>query len=543
MVLRSFLGCLLLALLPAFALAQKPAAKSKSENEDHFKKWLTQDVLYIITDDEKAVFQKLTTPEEKEQFIEQFWARRDPDPRTTANEFKEEHYRRIAYANEHFTSGDPGWMTDRGRVFILHGPPDGKESRPAGGVYARPIEEGGGITQVHPYEKWRYRYIEGLGPDVELEFVDPTGTGEFRLAVFPWEKDAFLHVGGMGNTLAENSGRATRADRPGLMPGAGGAGMGPESMYMRAKDVPFARYETIARAAAPPTKYKVLKEQVQVKVGFETLPFDVRSHYVRLNDAQVLVPISVQIPNQNLTFKTAIGAHVARLAVFGTVTNLAGRIVSEFEDEFVTGFRADDATGMQKSSIYQHLVTLPAGMRYKVELIVKDLGSTRMGVVQHSIAPPKFDGQTLAGSSLILANVIQPLQSIPTGNPMFVLGDVKVVPKLDKRFTPATPLGVYLQVYNAALDQQTLTPSLRVVFTLFRDGRALKAATDEKGESTQFSSGLRTVLIKELSLEGLEPGPYKIQVEVTDAVTGQKVAASETFEVVPDARTARSDAR
>jgi len=328
MVFRHFLGCLVLALLPAFAFAQRPAAKARSENEDHFKKWLTQDVVYIITDDEKAVFQKLTTPEEKEQFIEQFWARRDPDARTAANAFKEEHYRRIAYANEHFTSGDPGWMTDRGRIYILHGPPDGKESRPTGGVYARPIEEGGGITQVHPYEKWRYRYIEGLGPDVELEFVDPTGTGEFRLAVFPWEKDAFLHVGGMGNTVAENSGRTTRADRPGLMPGAGGAGMGPESMYMRAKDVPFARYETIARAQAPPTKYKVLKEQVQVKVGFETLPFDVRSHYVRLNDAQVLVPISVQIPNKNLTFKSALGAHVARLAVFGTVTNLAGRIVS-----------------------------------------------------------------------------------------------------------------------------------------------------------------------------------------------------------------------
>src|SRR5262249_43433784 len=157
---------------------------------------------------------------------------------------------------------------------------------------------------------------------------------------------------------------------------------------------------------------KALKEQVQVKVGFETLPFEVRSHYVRLNDAQVLVPISVQIPNRNLTFKSAIGAHVARLAVFGTVTNLAGRIVSEFEDEFVTGFRADDATGMQKSSIYQRLVTVPTGTRYKVELIVKDLGGTRMGVVQHSMTAPKFDGQTLAGSSLILANVIQPLQSI-----------------------------------------------------------------------------------------------------------------------------------
>jgi len=92
----------------------------QEEARDYYRKWLDEDVVYIITDEEREIFENLATEEEREQFIEQFWFRRDPDPTTSENEYKEEHYRRIAYANEHFRSGFPGWMTDRGRIYILH---------------------------------------------------------------------------------------------------------------------------------------------------------------------------------------------------------------------------------------------------------------------------------------------------------------------------------------------------------------------------------------------------------------------------------------
>ncbi|MDA2928048.1 GWxTD domain-containing protein [Acidobacteria bacterium AH-259-G07] len=285
---RSFAWVLLvlfLGSLPSiFALQKKDEEALRLEEiEDYFEKWLKEDVLYIISDEEKAVFQKLTTPEENEQFIEQFWLRRDPDARTAINEFKEEHYRRIA--NENFTSGDPGWMTDRGRVYIIHGAPDSIVSRPTGGAYMRPIEEGGGKTSVHPYEKWRYRYIEGLGTDIELEFVDSTFTGKYQLAVFAWEKDALLNVPGAGKTLAEETGLATRADRPALMPAVGGAAYGPESMYSsRVKDNPFARYELHAKVqGAPVTKYKDLKELVQVNIQYVNLPPVLKSGKTTLN--------------------------------------------------------------------------------------------------------------------------------------------------------------------------------------------------------------------------------------------------------------------
>src|SRR5437867_11179759 len=159
---------------------RKREDKLRKELETPYRKWITEDVTYIITDEERTSFKRLSTDEEREQFIEGFWLRRDPTPDTIENEFKEEHYRRIAYANERIASGKPGWKTDRGRIYILYGKPDEIESHPSGGTYNRPFEEGGGTTSTFPFEIWRYRYIEGIGNEVLLEFVDPSMSGEYR---------------------------------------------------------------------------------------------------------------------------------------------------------------------------------------------------------------------------------------------------------------------------------------------------------------------------------------------------------------------------
>ncbi|HTG13877.1 MAG TPA: GWxTD domain-containing protein, partial [Blastocatellia bacterium] len=145
--------------------------KKKEELKSVYKKWLEEDVSYIITDEERKAFKTLKTDEERDQFIEQFWLRRDPDPDTPENEYKEEYYQRIQYANEKFSSGIPGWRTDRGRIYVKFGKPDEIESHPSGGSYDRPTYEGGGSTTTYPFETWWYRYIEGVGSDVEIEFV------------------------------------------------------------------------------------------------------------------------------------------------------------------------------------------------------------------------------------------------------------------------------------------------------------------------------------------------------------------------------------
>src|SRR5436309_2292609 len=167
---------LMMAVCLSFSTALTSPQKSKNKKaaqeanrEAYYKKWLQEDVVYIISEEEKKVFKALTAEEQKESFIEQFWHRRDPDPRTSENEFKEEHYRRIVYANERFASGIPGWKTDRGRIYIIWGKPDEIESHPSGGTIDRPIEDGGGTTSTFPFEIWRYRYIEGIGNEVLLE--------------------------------------------------------------------------------------------------------------------------------------------------------------------------------------------------------------------------------------------------------------------------------------------------------------------------------------------------------------------------------------
>ncbi len=168
--------------------------KLRQELESPYRKWLNEDVAYIITDAERKAFQALTTDNDREQFIEQFWKRRDPTPDTERNEYKEEHYRRIAYANDHFKTYIPGWKTDRGRIYIEYGPPNEIESHPAGGSYQRPAEQGGGTTTTFPFEQWRYRYIEGMGNNIILEFVDTARNGEYRLTTDPAVKDAMFYA-------------------------------------------------------------------------------------------------------------------------------------------------------------------------------------------------------------------------------------------------------------------------------------------------------------------------------------------------------------
>ena len=159
---------------------KKQEDKLRKELETPYKKWLNEDVDVHYHRRRAQSFQETSAPTTSaKKFIEQFWLRRDPTPDTEENEYKEEHYRRIAYANERFASGIPGWKTDRGRIYIMYGPPDEIEDHSSGGTYDRPIEEGGGNTSTFPFIDWTYRYIEGVGTNIKIEFVDTTMSGEY----------------------------------------------------------------------------------------------------------------------------------------------------------------------------------------------------------------------------------------------------------------------------------------------------------------------------------------------------------------------------
>ncbi len=508
----------------------------QEEEEDYYQKWLSEDALYIIMPEERDVLENLTTDEEKARFIEQFWYRRDADPRTSINEFKEEHYRRIAYANQWFKSGKPGWRTDRGRIYIMHGPPDEIESHPAGGQYQRPTYQGGGFTSTYPFEIWRYRHIEGVGQEVELEFVDPVGGGEYRLALNPEEKDALLHVPGVGLTSAEQRGLASKADRP-YFSGSSRALMN----AARTQDLPFDRYEIYSRIqVAPEIKYKDLKEIVNINIAYDNLPFKIRQDYFKLNDQQVLVPITLEIENKNLTYEQEAGRHVARVAVYGIITSITNRIITEFEDELVSAYQTQSLqAGLLARSLYQKIVPLEARMRYKIDLVVKDVISGKVGLIRQAIVPPAYSQNDLSASSLVLSNYIRQLTEIPKANQMFVLGDIWIHPALDNTFLAGSPVGVYLQLYNVGLDQASLAPSVALRYTISRGGEKLAEIADEKGESVLYYSGRRLVLVKALPVTQLEPGQYRLEVSVQDQVKNQELTVADSFQILAASQQAR----
>src|SRR5579884_2500553 len=301
-------------------------AKSlKRELKGEYKKWLDEDVRWIITDDERKAFMQLSNDEERDQFIEAFWQRRNPDPDSEDNAFKDEHYRRIEYANEHFAAGKPGWMTDRGRMYIVYGPPDEIDSHPSGGSYERPIEEGGGETSTYPFEDWRYRYLEGIGQEVIIEFVDTCMCGEYHMTMDRSEKDALLMTPNAGLTMWEQMGMANKAQR---FSGGGleRLGLGPDSSMLASKE--FDRLEQFAKLQqAPKIKFTDLTEEVNSKVILNPMPFDVRTDYVKVTSDTVLVPITIQMKNRDITFVNKDGVERGTVNIYGKLSTLTGKIV------------------------------------------------------------------------------------------------------------------------------------------------------------------------------------------------------------------------
>ncbi len=541
---KFFFGSLILLAFgsrPPYVSAQENEALVREEEGDYFEKWQNEDVIYLISDEERNVFEQLTTPEEKEQFIEQFWFRRDPDPKTAANEYKTEHYRRLAYVNEKFSVGMPGWMSDRGRIYVIHGPPAQIESHPTGGQYQRPLREGGGWTQAYPWERWRYHFIEGIGQDVELEFVDRSLSGQYKLALNPEEKDALLQMGKGGATIFEIWKQESKGDRPYLDPRNRDAW----AHLQRQKDRPFERYLTYARVqGAKPVKYTDLQELIKINVTYEKIPFNVRIDFFQLNDSQVLVPITMEMEERHLTFEQQDDMYMAEVAVYGLVTSLSNRIIEEFEDDLVTGHQLQEGPAVGTGrAIYQKILILDNESRYKLELVVKDLNSGKVGIVRKAIILPRFGSGELTLSSPILSNQILLLEDLPDGNPMFVLGDVKIRPSLDNVFPSNQPLGLYFQAYNSALDQSSLTPSLRVTFRITHDGETVLELVDESEESVQFFSSQRMVFIQELPIMGLREGRYHLEVRLDDHVGTQTVTAELEFEMVDPSETRKQNSQ
>ena len=532
------MAILIAAFMVSVVLAQKPsktvepsgnpddrARNVKPELKEAYKKWVNNDVAYIITKEELRAFKALTTDEERENFIENFWRRRDPNPDTEENEYREEYYERIAFANEHFASGIPGWKTDRGRIYISWGKPDGIESHPSGGAYDRPSYEGGGSTTTYPFETWFYRHLDNVGDGIEIEFVDPTGTGEYRIARNADEKDALLTVPGAGLTTAEQLG-ANKADRiSGVNTGNG------STNYMREQDSPFRRLELINNLSHPPAvKFSDLQSSLTDSPVIDNNPllFDVRVDFFRQSDDRVITTFTVQTNNKELKFADEGGLQTARMNIFGRVTAVSGKRSGIFEDSVVTNASVEElADARDRKSVYQKAIALTAGT-YKVDVVVRDVGTGNKGIVNLGFAVPRYDEKKLSTSSLVLTSKLRPTNERDIGQ-MFVIGNAKVIPNLSGVYKQGEEVGLYLQVYNSGIDQTTLRPAVDVTYVLLKGGKEVfRQPEDWNGLS---DSGQRLTLARLLPTTTMPLGDYELKVEIKDRVGGQMVENKGKFTI------------
>jgi GWxTD domain-containing protein len=544
------LYALLAVSLPTFAAAaarpqeSSPAPPPKSAPEKRkserrllkeldtpYRRWLEEDVVYIISDEERRTFLQLSTNEEREQFIEQFWQRRNPDPESPDNAFKEEHYRRIAFVNIRYSSGFPGWRTDRGRIYITWGPPDEVDRHPNAGAYERKPEEGGGSTTAYPFEDWRYHHLEGIGEDIIVEFVDPTMTGEYHLTADPCEKDALAKTGA-GPTLTEALGESTKSSR-GI--NTDGSSCGKSQLFEPTAAAAFERISQYAKIqSTPPVKFKDLETLVTSKVLRNQVNFEYRFDFMRVTSDTVLVPITVQIPNRQLTFETHDGVHSAVLDVYVRVSTLTGRVVQTFQDTLNRDFPESQLRqALQNRSIYQKGVPLRPGL-YRLDIVIKDVHSGNVGVVYTRLAVPKFEEDNLASSTLILADQMEHVGAKQIGLGQFVIGDTKVRPRVDQNFTQSERVGVYLQVYNLGVDEKTHKSDAAFLFLISRvDGKEAQEVF-RKGETSAEQpgqTGRQVTLEKRIPLARLEPGRYKFTVQVTDNISKQTISPTADFVV------------
>ena len=510
---------------------KKQEEKLRKELEGPYRKWLNEDVGYIITDEERQTLKRLATDDEKQSFIESFWLRRDPTPDSAENEYKEEHYRRIAYANERYASGIPGWKTDRGRIYITFGPPAEIESHPSGGSYQRPIEEGGGTTSTFPFEIWRYRWLEGIGNDVMIEFVDPTMTGEYRMTMDPSEKDALLMVPGAGLTMMEQMGLANKADRFTRTDGTRlGTGNAPLPMRMNQ----FERLNQYAMLQKPPQiKFKDLEAAVNSTIKFNLLPMRARADFMRVTNSSVMTNITLQFDRRELQFQDKEGVSKAIVNIYARITSMSRRPINIFEDvvsvEAPTAQLGESVKGV---SVYQKSVPLPPGM-YRLNVVAKDIVSGNMNNYEMALSVPHFDDEKLASSTVVVADLIEkvPTKSIGTGP--FVIGSSKVRPRLSEQFNREEKMGIYVQLYNFEPDEKTQKPDGMVEYEVTKNGSNEKVFEfTEEISKMENASANQVTIEKVLPLKTLEPGQYTIRMKVTDRKRNQTVNPTATFTVL-----------
>jgi GWxTD domain-containing protein len=509
----------------------------RQELKGAYKTWLNQDVVWIITDEETKAFKSLSNDEERDAFIENFWLRRNPNPDSPENEFREEHYRRIQYANERFAAGKPGWKTDRGHIYISFGKPDSIDSHPSGGAYQRPIEEGGGETSTFPFETWHYRYLEGIGENIDLEFVDTCQCGDYHYTIDRSEKDALLRVPGAGLTQSEETGASKKADR--FKGGMEALGAGPMASQNQSKQ--FDRIDMAAKLFSPPpikfTDLDAFISEHKILSG-PVFPFDVRTDFVKVTDSTVMVPITIQLRNRDITFVTKDGVSKGFVNILVKVTTLTHKVVQSQEDTVSVEEPAELLEKqLDRKSVYWKALPLLPGL-YRLDIAIKDVNNPdHLGYYGKGFEVPTFHDEKLATSSLILGDEMNIVSSREIGAGSCVIGNTHICPRVAAN--PATPvnfkrsqeLNFWMQVYNLGIDEATKSNSATVTYQIIDTTTNAVIFEKELASKDLGQHSDQLTVEKSLPMAGMQPGKYKVTIKINDTISKQEIAQSAPFVV------------
>jgi GWxTD domain-containing protein len=507
--------------VPSFAKShdarQKPVLIADG-GQSTYDVWLDQDVRWIITDEERAAYKMLQNDEERDDFIEAFWQRRNPTPKSLQNPYKIEHYLRIAYANEQFgVVSTPGWKTDRGRTYIMFGQPGEIEYFPTG----KPKDDGSdkingvvkdSFPRVHdgrispgedvsllPLEEWHYRYLEGIGQDVTLDFVDACRCGDYRITLEPvLQKSIFQSPWGLteASTVREESGSSR---------------------------VP------IGLVQYPPIKFSDLAAALHSRVILNPFPFEVRSDFAKATDLTSLVPITISVPRRDIKFVETQGSSHATLNIFGRLSTLTGRVTDEFEETVEVDPNVDSALPSESKAFYIVTIPLHSG-RYRLEIAVKDVNADRKGIWCRSLLVPAYSQANRSTSSLVLAERVDRVSREVDVNGFFRIGSSYVRPYTgsipgEVRIHHGAPVTAWTQVYGFAIGATNDKRSVTIDYDII--DLATKAAVFH--DRSQVDSSDVMTLEKSLPVTSLNPASYRLDIRIQDEVSKATLIQSAAF--------------
>jgi GWxTD domain-containing protein len=478
---------------------QREKTRIVSDRLGYYQFWLEEDAAYIITDSERRAFLQLTNDSDRETFIEQFWLRRDPTPDTISNEFRDETYRRFAYANEHFGTRIRGWKSDRGKIYIIWGRPDSILVPPCPNP-KRTAEEGAGFDDCFRSEIWHYNYVEGFGNNINLEFVDPAGDGDYRISVDDAEKKELFNSSESAVTDFDYAPTHERADS---FSGS------------------FTRI---------PPKFMDLAVLVTAGIVRNELSLVYRFDFERSTGYTTLTSLAVTIQPARRDGHEEGPSKPMHLNIYGRLTRVGGHGVEEFEDTILLTPPNNSNTSTNNARYeYQHTLALRPGV-YSLDVGAKEVETDNVGITRVRIGVPIFATNRIDASSLIISNRIEPSQEFAP--PTFGAYSMRLA--LNPTFNADQKAESFLQVYGLQLDRKTNLVSGSVSYRITQSGKEIWKATETLDELHIYSE--QVALRRQIPLSSLLPGHYRIDAEVTDRIAHETLFRYAEFDVGPAIR-------